>query len=278
MTRLVPVREIPHLQLALPDHDRWIGDLNWVPVSATEIHLACRYYPIAVRFEEQRPQLGLIVDQRYLAAPLLDSAGTWRGAYRPVGLRCFPFQAPHIGDNPLSDIVIDAASEYLSTSAGIPIVDGNGRPARLLIELHRLFCLLKRSRDSFASVLDQFLIGGLLVPLTDPGKSPASDEEPLYVLDPVRLSQMTNTSLGAMARDDLLSVDVAVACAFSLQNLRPEYRPTDAARRHQPPLASVSIAPDLAAIDDLSLALDDGELVLLWNIDGLRAEIRPATA
>ena len=90
-----------------------------MPVSATEIHLACRYYPIAVRIEDQKPRLGLIIGQRYLAHALLDAAGTWRGAYRPVGLRCFPFQAPDIGDNPLSDIVIDADSEYLSPTSAL---------------------------------------------------------------------------------------------------------------------------------------------------------------
>ncbi len=104
MTRLVPVREIAHLRLALPPHDRWIDELTWIPASATEIHLASRYYPIAVRMEDQKPRLGLIVGRRYLVHALLDPAGTWRGAYRPVRLRCFPFESADVGDDPLSDI------------------------------------------------------------------------------------------------------------------------------------------------------------------------------
>ena len=41
---------------------------------------------------------------------------------------------------------------------------------------------------------------------------------------------MENAGLAAMARHDFLSVDVAVAGLFSLQNLKPEYRPKDAGR------------------------------------------------
>jgi hypothetical protein len=268
MTRLVPVREIAHLRLALPQHDRWIGDLTWIPASATEIHLASRYYPIAVRIEDQKPRLGLIVAQRYLAHALLDPAGTWRGAYRPAGLRCFPFEAPEIGDDPLSDILIDADSGYLSPTSGVPIVDEAGRPGRTLTELHRLFNLLKRGQQSFAGALDQYLVGGLLAPLSD-GDAPAADGgQPLYVVDPARFAQIENAGLAAMARHDFLSVDVAIACQFSLQNLRPEYRPKNAGRhgRNEP----VHLAMDTTMIDDLSLVLDDGELISVADIDVMR--------
>jgi hypothetical protein len=265
MTRLVPVREIAHLRLALPTDDRWVSEVEWVPVSPTEIHLACRYYPIAVRFEGPKPSLGLIVDQRYIIHPLLDSARTWRGAYRPIALRCFPFAAPCIGDDPLADIVIDADSKYLSETIGIPMVDDAGRPDRLLNELHRLFGLLERGQESFAGTLDQYLIGSLLVPLGNTGG------QPLYVLDPARFLHLEHATLGAMARHGFLSVDIAVACLFSLQNLRPGYRPKGAAspRRSMP---SASIAPDMIVMDDLPLVLDDSELISLWDINALRAE------
>src|SRR5437879_6176048 len=120
MTRLVPLREVSHLRLSLPNDESWIDELCWVPVSATEIHLASRYYPLAVRFDAHRPRLGMIVDQRYLAYPLRNTDGQWRGAYRPIALRCFPFQAPNPGDDPLSDILIDTDSKYLSETAGLP--------------------------------------------------------------------------------------------------------------------------------------------------------------
>ena len=275
MTRLVPVREIAHLRLALPQHDRWIEQLTWIPASPTEIHLASRFYPIAVRMEDQQPRLGLIVGQRYLAHALLDSAGKWRGAYRPVGLRCFPFEAPDIGDNPLSDIRIDANSEYLSPISGAPLVDGTMQPSRMLTELHRLFSLLKHGQRTLAGVLDQYLVGGLLVPLTD-GDAPVSDRgQPLYVINPARLAQMENAGLAAMARHDFLSVDVAIACQFSLQNLRPEYRPKDAGHYGRRGTEPAILAMDTTMIDDLSLVLDDGELISVADIDVMRAVLRP---
>jgi hypothetical protein len=275
MTRPVPVREIAHLHLAMPADDRWVGDLTWVPVSATELHLACRYYPIAVRLEEKQPKLGLLVHQRYLTHTLLGSSGKWRGAYRPIALRCFPFEAPCIGDDPLSDIFIDADSNFLSPTTGVPIVDEAGRPGQLLTELQRLFGLLKRGQESFAAALDQYLIGGLLVPLAGMDGTDADGEPPLYVIDPARFSQTENAALGAMARHGVLSVDLAVACLFSLQNLRPDYRPKQVGRPNHQLFTSASIAPDTIMIDDLSLVLDDGELVSLSDIDVMQSEARP---
>jgi hypothetical protein len=278
MTRLVPVREIAHLRLALPQHDRWIEDLTWIPASPTEIHLASRFYPIAIRLEDQKPRLGLIVGQRYLAHALLNSDGKWRGAYRPVGLRCFPFEAPDIGDNPLSDILIDADSEYLSPISGALLVDGALQPSRILTELHRLFSLLKHGQRSLAGVLDQYLVGGLLVPLTD-GDAPVVDRgQPLYIINPARFAQMENAGLAAMARHDFLSVDVAIACQFSLQNLRPEYRPKDAAQYGRQGIEPAIFAMDTTVIDDLSLVLDDGELISVADMDVMRAALRPEPA
>jgi hypothetical protein len=276
MTRLVPVREIAHLRLAMPSHDRWIDELTWIPASPSEIHLASRYYPIAIRIEDQQPQLGLIVGQRYLMHGLLDPSGKWRGAYRPVRLRCFPFEAGNIGEDPLSDILIGADSEYLSPTSGTPIVDGAGRPGQTLAELHRLFKLLKRGQESFAVPLDQYLVGGLLVPLAD-GDGAASDQgRPLYVINPVRFAQMENAGLAAMARHDFLAVDLAIACQFSLQNLRPEYRPKDAARHGRHGIEPALSGMDTTMIDDLSLVLDDGELISVADIDVVRSVAEPA--
>src|SRR5262245_29351481 len=131
MTRLVPIRDVAHLRLALPADESWMAELPWVPVSLTEIHLASRYYPLAVRFDGRSPRLGLIVGQDFLAYPLRNANGVWRGAYRPIALRCFPFHAPHLSGDPLADIVIDADSKYLSPTNGQPIVRGEGAAERL---------------------------------------------------------------------------------------------------------------------------------------------------
>jgi hypothetical protein len=152
------------------------------------------------------------------------------------------------------------------------------QPSRMLTELHRLFSLLKHGQRTLAGVLDQYLVGGLLVPLTD-GDAPVSDRgQPLYVINPARLAQMENAGLAAMARHDFLSVDVAIACQFSLQNLRAEYRPKDAGHYGRRGTEPAILAMDTTMIDDLSLVLDDGELISVANIDVMRATLRPEPA
>jgi hypothetical protein len=269
MTRLVQISEIAHLRLRPPADDRWIADLSWIPVSASEIHLACRYYPLAVRFEDSGPRLGLILDPRYTMHALLDAAGKWRGAYRPIALRCFPFHAPSLGGGPLSDIVVDPTSECLSNTTGTPLVDPTGQPGQLLAEVHRLFGLLQHGRETFAAALDHYLIGDWLVPLA--AIEGRDEGQPLHVLDPARFSHAEPMALGAMARGSFTSVDIAFACLFSYQNLRKDYRPKDTgrSRRHAAP---TSIAPDMLAIDDLSLALDDNELISLADIGAMPAQ------
>lgn len=273
MTRSVPIREVAHLRLAMPADDRWIENVDWVPVSASEIHLASRYFPIAMRIERQHRQLGLLVHPRYLVNALLDASGNWRGAYRPIALRCFPFEAPGITDDPLTDILIDTDSRYLSPATGITIVDATGRPDRRIVEMHRHFGLLERSRETFCGILDQYFIAGLLVPLaTEDGGEPS-----LYVIDPGRFRQLDRPALGAMARRSFLSVDIAVAWLFSLQALRPEHLPKQISRSYAQQFVSGSIEPDPVLMDDLSLVLDDGELISLTNIDIVQTERRTAS-
>lgn len=272
MTSLVSVREVAHLRLSMPADDRWIRDLTWIPVSATEIHLACRYYPVAVRFENESPRLGLIIDPRYTAHTLLDAAGKWRGAYRPIALRCFPFQAPSISHDPLSDIVIAPDSAYLSEAAGTPLIDAAGQPGRLLTEVHRLFGLLQHGQEAFANALDHWLIGDLLVPLPAVATDGEDSTPTFHVIDPVRFSHAEPPSLAAMARHGFSSVDIAVACLFSLQNLRADHRPKDTGRSRRNALAA-SIVPDMLAIDDLSLALDDSELISLADLGAMPAQV-----
>jgi hypothetical protein len=271
MSRCVPIRELTHRRLAMPENDSWIEDLGWIPVSASELHLACRYYPLAMRVEKQRQQLGLLLHSRYLMKAPLDSSGKWCGAYRPIALRCFPFEAPRITDDPLSDILIDADSKYLSPAAGITIVDEAGRPNRLFVEMHRHFGLLEQSQERFGSVLDQYLIAGLLVPLA--GNN--DNDLPLYVIDPARFKQLNSAALSAMARHNFLSVDVAMAWFFSMQNLRIDYLPKSVSGSRVQHFTPASSEPDPFLMDDMSLVLDDGELVSLANIDIGPAEVPP---
>jgi hypothetical protein len=263
MTR-IPLRDIKERCVSVPRDEEMLKDIRWLPVSTTEFHLVSRYYPLGVRFDGHTPRLGLILDQRYLVNGLTDEAGNWRGPYRPIALRCFPFEAPEIGGDPLSDILVDPESKYLSDGPGVSLTEENGEAGSFLQELHRLLVLLKHGQDRFHGTLDHFLIAHLLAPLPD-----QDGEQPLYVVDPGRFALTENNALGAMTRHGFMSVDVAIACIFSMQNLRPHYRPKNTARSR---MQAVTTLPhlDTITIDDLSLALDDGELVSLPDFDSSR--------
>ena len=264
MSKLVPLRDVATLRLTPPADERWIERLRWVPLSPTQTHLACRYFPLAVRVDDQQSKLGLLLGKAYIAHTLLSGDGQWRGAYRPIALRCFPFQAAGHGDDPLSDVAIAADSGFLSQGAGLPVLL-DGKPNGWIVELHRLLRLLKRGEDAFAGAIDQLLIADLLEPLAATDDAASADVASFHVLSPRRFAELGNSALGAMARHNFLSLDVAVAGLFSLQNLKPELRPKRADRIGRSS-ADETAAFDTIAINDLPLALDDGELVPLSDL------------
>ena len=259
MSNFVRLRDMAPLRLSPPPHERWVDGLRWLPLSPTELHLACRYFPLAVKVQDDRAGLGLLLDKTYITHNLLTAEHKWRGAYRPIALRCFPFQALHLDDDPLADIVVSVDSEFLSPRAGTAALIDD-KPNAWVSELHGMLQLLKRGENSFASAIDQLFIADLLKPLTSAQATAAADDADLYVLSPQRFGELGKSALGAMARNSFLSVDVAVACLFSLQNLKPEFRPKASDRPH--PLSATAESDFGAiAIGDLPLALDDGELV-----------------
>ena len=263
MSKLVSLRDLATLRLTPPKHERWIEPLRWVPLSPTEIQLACRYFPLAVRIEGDRPRLGLLLGKNYIAHTLLSGDGQWCGAYRPIALRCFPFQAPGSSDDPLTDIAVATDTGFLSDGAGPPVLV-DGKPNAWVVELHRLLQLLKRGEDSFAGAIDQLQIADLFEPLATADDSAPADGASFHVLSPRRFAELGNGPLGAMARRSFLSLDIAVAGLFSLQNLKPELRPKRADRIG--PSSGDAAAFDAIAINDLPLALDDGELVPLSDL------------
>jgi len=273
MTMLIPLREVSHLGLVLPANEVGIGDSGWLPVSPTELHLASLYFPIAVRFDDGKPSLGLILQPQYLKYPAIDPSGKWQGGYQPIALRCFPFQSGEIGADPLGDILIASDSCHLVAAGGTPLVDRRGEPSPLIREIHRLFRLLREGREHFADALDQLLIANLLVPLDiAETHQPAPGAPPFYVVDGSRFLEVDKRALGAMARHRFTALDIAVACLFSQRLLRDKFRltgPTVSAAKLQAPEATFPPggAFDLEGFD---LVLDDGELISLADMDAMR--------
>jgi hypothetical protein len=274
MTAPVSLRQVAHLRLALPSHHKWVAGLGWIPVSPTELHLTSRFFPVTIRLTGSRPSLGLLLDERYLARPLVDQAGMWQGTYMPIALRCFPFEAPALDKDPLEDLKISPDCEYLVATGGHALVEQSGQPSTMVSEVHRLLRLMREGQEILATAIDRLLIGDLLVALTLPESdgAPAS-EAPYYTIDRARFLQLDNKALAAMARQNFLSVDVAAACMFSQQILKRDCLAKPAAaeaaktqgRAAPPPLL------DLVGIADFSLALDDGDLISLDDIYAMRS-------
>jgi hypothetical protein len=275
MTSLIPLREVAHLRLVLPLNEGRIDNQLWIPVSHTELHLACLYFPVAVRFDGGKPFLGLILGERYLKRPVVDASGNWQGGYKPIALRCSPFQTGKIGEDPLSDILIASPSNHLTDKGGIPIVDDGGGPSPLIREIHRLFRLLQESQAKFSEPLDQLLIGNLLVPLeAADGISSTGDEPPLHVVDGVRFMEADKRGLGAMARHSFTALDVSVACLSSQRLLQEQYRANLVSGTKPHAEKATSLAQEIFAFEDFNFVLDDGELISLADIDVLRDKAR----
>ena len=273
MTMLIPLREVSHLGLVLPAVEVGMADTGWLPVSHTELHLASLYFPIAVRFVDGKPSLGLILQPQYLKYPAIDPSGKWRGGYQPIALRCFPFQSGEIGADPLGDILIASGSRHLVAAGGTALVDRRGEPSPLIREIHRLFRLLREGLEHFADALDQLLIADLLVPLDiAETNQQAPGTPPLYVVDGSRFLEVDKRALGAMARHRFTALDIAVTCLSSQRLLRDQYRPAG------PAVAAANLQALDAAVppgnafglEGVNLVLDDGEMISLADIDAMK--------
>ncbi|KAA5599534.1 SapC family protein [Blastochloris sulfoviridis] len=264
-SRLVPLRGAARARHAMPAHGRWVTALGWQPIAYSEMHLCAHYYPLAIRFSRGLPLLGVILDEAYLTRPLVDASGTWQGGYMPMAVRTFPFQATGNSVDPFDDLVVPADTDFLSAEAGTPLCRDDGAPSSHLQTLHRLARQLLDSRRSLAAALDHLLIARLLVPLRQPPNGTAQPATPqLHTVDRARFAEIEPAAFAAMARHRFASVDIAVACQFSLHRLRSECQPKSA-RSTLAASAAGGRGLDFLGMEDI--AIDDGDLFSLGDLE-----------
>jgi hypothetical protein len=197
--------------------------------------------------------------------------GNWVGGYKPIALRCAPFECRHAGADPLNDLSISPLSPHLSQHAGAPIVDDKGAPSPLVTGVHRLFRLLQEGREKFAEALDQLLIADVLIPLPMPEADSGEDTMPtLHLVNGRRFNDISRARLGAITRHSFAALDVAVACLYSQRLLKQSLRSSLGTRANSLDHDSPPLPVETAGLQPLDLALDDGELVSLAAIDALR--------
>ncbi|BBF93616.1 SapC family protein [Blastochloris tepida] len=262
---LKPLRGTARPRHAVPAHSRWVPALGWQPIAYSELHLCAHYYPLAIRFSRGLPLLGVILDEAYLTRPLVDAAGTWQGGYMPMAVRTFPFQATGNSVDPFDDLVVPADTDFLSAETGTLLCREDGAPSSHLQTLHRLARQLLDSRRSLAAALDHLLIAGLLVPLRPPPNGTAQPTTPkLYSIDRTRFAEIEPAAFAAMARQRFASVDIAVACQFSLHRLRSECQPKST-RSALAASAAGGRGLDFLGMEDI--AIDDGDLFSLGDLE-----------
>ena len=275
MNTRLPLREVAHLNVVLPSDELSMGAQPWIPVSHSELHLACLHFPIAIRLDGKRPALGLILSHHHIKRPIIDTAGKWQGGYKPIAIRCAPFECERVDVDPLSDLMISSSYDHLSTTAGIAIADSQGKPSLLIREIHRLFRLLQEGQEKFSQALDQLLIADVLVPLAAPDVGVGAEGAPLlYVVDGPRFQNASHKILSAMARCHFTAIDIAITCLSSQRFLRDQIRPKESIGLRLPSGEPLWSRNEFLTTGDLDLTLDDGELISLTEIDTLLDQAR----
>lgn len=267
MTSVVALRDATHLRLLRPADMSWVDDLAWVPVGSTELHLAARHFPLAVRHDGDGRRLGLLIGRSFHVRRLHQD-GAWCGGYQPLALRCGPFTLGGGSNDPLADVCVDIASRWLSPNDGLPFIDVDGVPSPVARELHRMLSLLAASETAFAPAIDHLLIASLLRPLDH--QRIVEGAASYLVLDPAAVRRLDGAALGAMARNNYLAVDIAIAGQFSLQALHPDLRPKTGQRERaiqEQDAVRVPISVPDVMLDELTLALDASELIPLTAFD-----------
>jgi hypothetical protein len=270
MKEYVPLRDVAHLKLKFPTQFEFVNDVMWLPLGRTELHLTAFHFPIALRFDGGRPSLGVILSDDYLARPIVADTGAWLGSYKPIALRCFPLRiAEERSADPLQELEITNRTRFLASQDGIAISEESGGPSSTITKIYHLLRLLRDGQDDFLTALDQLSIAGLVAELKKPeGADTADGEQKFYVVNAARFASLGKRALAAMARQNFLSIDVAVSCIFSQRLLKPE-RLANSEFNEFPETASLmtdNTHPTAFGLADLKLALDESELFSVHDI------------
>ena len=124
--------------------------INAVPVSAAEIFLACKYYPIVFTLEGPVRPLALLSlnkDENLF----IDKKGNWSAPYVPAHIRRYPFILGERQDKDVFSIMIDRDAPHFSKRKGDPLFNKAGEPEevvenakKFLMEFHQQLVITER--------------------------------------------------------------------------------------------------------------------------------------
>jgi hypothetical protein len=261
------------LRFTQPKAFGFVEELGGLPIALSEFHLSSHFFPLAVRFRGDRPELCVVVAPGYLKKPLVAPNGEWLGGYRPLTLRAQPFELSEGGTgDAMRDVLLPRLSPLLG-GEGAPLLE-NGAPSAMMQKLHEMLVGVRQSARQMVPVLDRLFMAELMVPLLAGSRAEAAD--PFFVVDRDRFSALSGRGLRAMARADFHAVEIAVACIFSQRLLKPERlaQRSNAAAAVRPSEANpADYTPFLAGLSDLPAVLDEGELFSFDDLDSLHLSV-----
>lgn len=117
--------------------------INAVPVSAAEIFLACKYYPIVFTLKDPVRPLALLSLNRDENL-FIDKKGNWSAPYVPAHIRRYPFILGGREGTDIFSIMIDRDAPHFSKRKGDPLFNKKGEPEevvenakKFLMEFHQ---------------------------------------------------------------------------------------------------------------------------------------------
>ncbi len=223
MMTLKPLAAMADARFRPAEHHGFATQLAWIPVNDTEFHLTAHHLPLAVRMLGGMPRLGALVHPAFLARPVVDAGGRWRGGYRPLALRTYPFLlSDRQGGRPIDgiDVVTEAG---LVGPWGMPICSdpAAGTLSPEMAAIRNTLLMTRTGAVKLSAALDLLRISNVLVPLRDPAGQPALD----HTVDGARLAALDEGAVAALAGRSFLPLDLAGALLFSRRHFHPDRLP-----------------------------------------------------
>lgn len=268
----VPLSLVADLHFTPPTTFEFVDALGWLPIGLGELHLSAYYFALAVRFQGDRPQLGVILDSRYLVRPVVGPKAEWHGGYRPVALRAYPFElgkAATTGD-PIQDLEVSLPSATIGPAGSAPLTSA-GKASPFVARIQQMLVGIRDSSRVLMPILDRLFMADLMVPLRLPGDTLSNI--PFFVVDRMRFARTPPRALRAMARQDFHAVDIAVACVFSSRLLATSL--TTGSETESPTAATAprDYTPFWAGLDEFPNVLDESELFSLEDVGSLHLPV-----
>lgn len=193
-----------------PDHFKFAGTTNALPIMSTEFAETSRHFPIVFVGEEDGPfNVAALVGLRDSENLMVDSEGRWaKGSYVPAFARRYPFVLAKTDNSERFTVCVDEVYSGLGTESGEALFDEAGAETpylRRVLDFLQAFQAEAKLTSEFAGRLKEL---GLLVPkvirLERKGQ-PMQTLSGLWIVDNAKLRAIDNARVVELFRNGYLA-------------------------------------------------------------------------